>query len=226
LPSIAFDSGGHSGHGSFVAHAFTTEAARARLREAVEAVERRSSAEIAVAVRKQAAPHHAAEWIGGALTAYLMLLLMLFSPPVFALPWIAVDTVLALGLGIGLVRMSPGLRRALVSSAEREAAALQAARATFVELGITATRERSGILVYVALLERRIEVIADRGVTDRVDVDAWVRARASIVDAAAALSAGSPGIETLAKAVESLADVLEHPLPRRADDIDELQDVA
>jgi len=43
----------------------------------------------------------------------------------------------------------------------------------FATLGMSATAERSGILIYVLLAERRVEILADVGITTRVPQAAW-----------------------------------------------------
>ena len=206
-------------------HPLSTDEARARLREAVATVESRSAAEVAVAIRERAAPHREAQWLGGALVAYAALLFMLFAPPVFRLSIIAIGTAVAFALGVALVRAIPGLERALVSTATREDAVAKAARATFVQLGVDRTRERSGILVFVAVLEQRVFVVADRGVTGRMEANAWQALEAKLRDAHRAL-AGADAASTLAKAIEAMADELSIALPRRDDDTNELEDVA
>ena len=45
--------------------------------------------------------------------------------------------------------------------------------ACFGELGVWNTRERSGVLVYLLLAEHAIELVADRGITDRVPAAQW-----------------------------------------------------
>ena len=43
----------------------------------------------------------------------------------------------------------------------------------FEKLGVAATREASGVLVYVQLIDRRVEILADRGIATQVDASAW-----------------------------------------------------
>ncbi|HET8899460.1 MAG TPA: TPM domain-containing protein [Rhodanobacteraceae bacterium] len=51
--------------------------------------------------------------------------------------------------------------------------ARQRARDCFARLGVWDTRHNTGILIYVLLAERRIEIVADRGITARVDAAEW-----------------------------------------------------
>lgn len=43
----------------------------------------------------------------------------------------------------------------------------------FASLGVWDTAENSGILVYVLLADRRVEIVADRGYADGVTVEQW-----------------------------------------------------
>jgi len=49
----------------------------------------------------------------------------------------------------------------------------QRARQVFAELGVWDTEENSGVLVYVQLVDRRIEIVADRGIAARVPQHDW-----------------------------------------------------
>ena len=47
------------------------------------------------------------------------------------------------------------------------------ARELFAELGVWNTEENTGVLIYVCLADRRVEVVADRGITARVPESQW-----------------------------------------------------
>ncbi len=47
------------------------------------------------------------------------------------------------------------------------------ARQVFGELGVWDTAENSGVLIYVQLVDRRIEIVADRGIAARVKQPEW-----------------------------------------------------
>ena len=49
----------------------------------------------------------------------------------------------------------------------------QRARQVFAELGVWDTEENSGVLIYVQLVDRRIEIVADRGIAKRVAQAEW-----------------------------------------------------
>jgi putative membrane protein len=61
----------------------------------------------------------------------------------------------------------------LLSRAEIDSAMESRALELFTRHGIYKTREHSGILILISLLEHRVEVLADEGINARVDVEEW-----------------------------------------------------
>jgi uncharacterized membrane protein len=47
------------------------------------------------------------------------------------------------------------------------------ARAVFAQVGAWDTQDNSGVLLYLQLAERRVEIVADRGIAARVDPAQW-----------------------------------------------------
>lgn len=82
------------------------------------------------------------------------------------------------------------------------------------------TRGRTGILIYLSLLEHRAEIVADEAIHSRVDPDMWGEAMAALIDG---VKAGRPG-EGMALAVEKIGDVLAQCLPPTLDNPNELPD--
>ena len=80
------------------------------------------------------------------------------------------------------------------------------------------TRGRTGILIYLSLLERRAEILADRAIADQVQPEIWGEAMAVLVDE---VKAGRPG-PGLVQAVEKVGAVLAGILPPRPVNPDEL----
>jgi putative membrane protein len=205
---------------------FVLDAGKQRLGAAVKAVEARSSAEVVVAVQPWSASWAEVDCAVGAVTGYAALLYTLFAPQEFGLVWIGLIVPATFAMGFMLSRALPGLRMRLAGTGRVRRAVEQAARARFVELGVTNTRGRTGILVYLSVAERMCAVVADAGVKARVDESAWTKAVARIQDAIAIHGVREAGLAATSEAVEALAEVLEGPLPRAADDTNELEDVA
>ena len=47
------------------------------------------------------------------------------------------------------------------------------AEALFAQLGVWDTERNSGVLIYVQLVDRRIEIVADRGISAKVEQSEW-----------------------------------------------------
>ena len=97
----------------------------------------------------------------------------------------------------------------------------QRAAAAFLEQEVFRTRSRTGILIFVSLLERRVVVLADAGINARVAQAEW---EAIVAEVVLGMRKGEPG-PTLAAAIRRSGDLLAaHGLARGADDRDELPD--
>jgi len=82
------------------------------------------------------------------------------------------------------------------------------------------TKGRTGVLLYLSLLERRAEIVADEAIHSQVQPDVWGEAMAALI---AEVKAGRPG-EGMAQAVEKIGDVLEKCLPAQRENPNELPD--
>ena len=72
-----------------------------------------------------------------------------------------------------LVFCWPTLRIALVPPGVRRARAHRAAIEQFFARGLTRTRDRTGVLIYVSLAGRYARIIADEGITSKVSNHEW-----------------------------------------------------
>jgi putative membrane protein len=198
--------------------AFLTDADKAALAAAATGIEARSSAEIVIVIRAQSDPYLHADLLAGIGAGVLLLWFQLFSPWEFSLVWILAGPILFGGATALLVSRAPGTRRLLTGARWRERIVRNAARAEFLEQGIDTTRGRTGILVYVSILERMAEVVADRGVLRAVPEGEWNAMSTALKQAVAR----GERADALAAHVSGLTDLLARALPRAADDEDEL----
>lgn len=79
---------------------------------------------------------------------------------------------------------------------------------------------RTGVLLYLSLLERRAEIVADEAINSKVAPEVWGEAMAALITE---VKAGRPG-EGMAKAVQMIGDVLAEHFPRSSSDTNELPD--
>lgn len=196
--------------------AFFTDVARKRVAEAVADVESRTAAEVVVVVRRASGAWREVDLAVGAAVAFGVLLLLLFHPKPIAVEIMPVDVALAFAGGAVLCACLPPVKRALLPRKRVAEQVRVAARAAFVDQGIARTRGRTGILVFVSMFERRVEVVSDTGV-DAALVEATARSLAASV-------AGGPALDVFLDALRGLGPALAGLLPRGADDVNELPD--
>jgi uncharacterized membrane protein len=102
----------------------------------------------------------------------------------------------------------------------RPADVLSRAQHVFRRLGMHKTAERHGVLVYLAVEERRLAVVGDEGIHGRVGDRHWNRVRDLMVEK---LRENAPR-QALERAIEELGQALAEHYPRRPDDRNELSD--
>jgi putative membrane protein len=201
-----------------MARPFLNDESRTALSEAVRAVESCSSAELVVAVRPRSGSYLHADLISGILVGLAVLAVLLYSRWEFALIWFLIDPAVAGALAGLVASRSDILRRALTRRTMRRQRVETAARSTFVERRIHGTSGRTGILLYISVLEREAVVVVDVGVEALAATDAWRKAVGEIEDA---VRRGADGA-VVAKRLHGLAEILSPALVRSAADVDEL----
>ncbi len=191
---------------------------RKRVGEAVEAIERDTSAEIVVTVRKCAGQYSATDLFAGLVLALIGLTYMLVADFTFEMEWMPVNVMLGFIVGAYVTMEVAPLRRAITQKSLLRQNALTAARAAFYELGISRTSHRTGVLVFVSMFERRVEVVPDIGVKPAELGPEWTAA----VDALAASVKGTPDFDRFLAALGKLKAPLDRALPGKPDDANEL----
>jgi putative membrane protein len=190
------------------------------LARCVREIETRTDAELVIAVRARSGSYRHADYLAGAILAFAGLLFLLFSPFEFRHYWVAIDVVLLFVLGAYICSRSDTLRRLLTTEEFRAEAARQGAAAMFYEAGIANTNAEMGVLVYLSLLERRLELIADRGVLKAAPPLEW-NERVYELHRAGRV----PRLETLRQKLQDLGALLAEHLPPTGKNPNELPDM-
>ncbi|HXX48791.1 MAG TPA: TPM domain-containing protein, partial [Myxococcota bacterium] len=112
------------------------------------------------------------------------------------------------------------LLRALLPAGLRRERVRRAAALAFHHGGLHATRERTGILLFVSLLERQVVVLADEGIHSRVADGTWDDVVARVLEG---IRSGRAD-DGLVEAIRLCGEHLAAHFPRRADDVNELPD--
>jgi putative membrane protein len=202
-----------------VASAFFADEAKTKIVDAVKAVESKSSAEIVVSVKARSDEYREVDLVAGVLVAIAVLAVLMYHPAELDADLMPVETLVAFVVASVLVNKIGPIKRALLSKKRRSDRTLTTARATFVEAGVSRTRDRSGILVFVSEFERTVCVVPDVGIDESKLGAGWKSGLAALERAGAALDPAA-----FATALASLGPVLGDAYPRREDDINELPD--
>ena len=96
----------------------------------------------------------------------------------------------------------------------------QRAHEVFSYLGMDRTPQRHGVLIYLALEDRKLAIVGDEGIHGRVGDPHWARVRDLMVEK---LRAGAPR-DALVAAIQEVGRALQQHFPRRPGDANELSD--
>ena len=102
----------------------------------------------------------------------------------------------------------------------RDQSARERAIEVFSLLRLWDTAERNGVLIYLLLADRDIEIVADRGVSAKVTPAEW---EAICRTMEGSLKRGQCG-EAVVAGIEAASRLLARHFPRRAGDLNELPD--
>ena len=98
----------------------------------------------------------------------------------------------------------PAFARLFLRDIRATVEATQYAKVQFLDRQLFATRERTAILVLVAMLERRVVIVADTGLNGRVTTDEWDAVIARMTER---LRAGTPR-EAVTAGLDAIGDLL------------------
>jgi putative membrane protein len=200
-------------------HARFDEDARKALTACVKEIETRTDAELVLVIRARSGSYRQADYLVGALLAIAGLIFLLFSPFNFHPNWVLIDVVLLFVVGAFLSSRSNAIRRISTRKKNRAELVRTSAAAMFYEAGIANTRSETGILVYLSLFERRLELLADRGVLTAMPAMEWNEALFELHEAGRRGNA-----KLLENALHSLSDLLAKYLPATGENPNELAD--
>jgi putative membrane protein len=200
---------------------------RDRISSAIHDAERATSGEIVPFVVEQSDYYAEAIWraaaIGGAVALVALAVAQLLAD--FWMPLGVVGVALA-GIGLAalagiVVALVPSLRCLLVGDRQITHRVMQRAVEAFVAEEVFLTRDRTGILIFLSLLERKVVVLGDSGINAKVKPEDWDEIVRIITHG---IRSGRPA-DGLVEAIARCGRLLvEHGFAVRADDTNELPD--
>ncbi len=97
---------------------------------------------------------------------------------------------------------------------------MAAAAEQFDKLGMSATEERNGVLLFIAPRSRKFAIIGDQGIHQKCGPEFWQQ----LATAMTAAFKGGKLTEGLSQAVRQAGELLAEHFPRKEDDRNELPD--
>lgn len=94
----------------------------------------------------------------------------------------------------------------------------EVALAEFYRLGMDKTRDRTGILLFIILVEKRFQILADTGINSKVEQETWDRIAAGLSD----YFKNGAYLEGMVKTIQKMGEILARHFPKKADDTNEL----
>jgi len=211
-----------------------TQENRERIRQAVAEAESKTSGEIAVAVSRESDDYAAHELMFAVLCGFVYFTVMMFfahgiENTIKEMSWVYSVDYLLIFYGFStflviflfyLLANLPFIDRLIVPARVRRQRVRAKALCHFMESGIINTADRTGVLIFVSSQERRVELLADSGISALISQEKWDKLVSHIVTG---LKQGK-FIDHLCGAIRECGDLLAGHFPRKAGDVNELKD--
>ena len=184
---------------------------------AIKKAETTTSGEIVFAVADASARYRHATLQGalfGMVAAAAVYLILPFSHTTTSLLW---AEFISFAVFFALLPQLPW-RRWLVSKREMDRRVHEAAFMQFYSSGLYRTRESNGVEIFLSCFERRVVVIGDRGIHEKMGGQHWHDVRDLIIRG---ITEGRAR-EGICAAIESCGRALAQHFPIRPDDVNEL----
>lgn len=196
-----------------------SETDRERIRAAIRAAETRTAGEFAVVVARQSDHYLTVPILIAAVAALTVPGVLWYGGLVEAFPWLYGAQLGAFIVLLAVLLWPPATRLVVPAVVSRHRVARHA-HELFHALELHRAHEGSGVLLFVSLAERRVEIMADHGIHRRVPQGTW---DAIVADFTREVGAGRLA-DGLVKAIEALGRTLGEHCPRPPGHVGKLPD--
>ncbi len=196
-----------------------TEPEKRAIAGAIQKAEATTSGEIVFAIQDASAHYYHATLQAALAGMFLAVVVYLSIPIEHRIDIVLWIELVALALSYALFARTPW-RRWFISFHEMDARVHEAALMEFYRSGLYKTKESNGVLIYLSCLERRVVVLGDRGIHEKMGDEHWVDVRDKIICGIRQKRA----CDGICDAVAACGRALGEHFPHRADDINELPD--
>jgi len=199
---------------------FFTAEERKRLKSLTHEVESRTIGEIVVMVVDRSDRYIEAEVFGGVILGSLLSLivtLLFFHSSIWS--YVPLSFLFFFPCRFLFQRID-ALKKLFIGNRRREETVRLRAERAFFEKGLYKTKKNTGVLFFLSLLERKVWVLADKGIYEKMD-------RGILNRFANEVSRGireGRACDALSQAIQEIGSLLSQHFPITSDDTDELPD--
>jgi putative membrane protein len=119
-----------------------------------------------------------------------------------------------------LTRLLPLLKAVFIGPGRRQEAVAQRALKAFYDKGLYRTRDNTGVLFFISILERKVWILADKGIYSKINQD-------TLNTYATAVTQGikkGEACDALCRTITDIGQILAEHFPVKPDDTNELPD--
>ena len=200
---------------------FVSEEDREKIVKAVEEAEKTTSGEIVPMIVPFCNKYIAATQRGAFLLALLVAIAVVYLMPEVKYRYFVPIFLLGMVVFYFSISKISFLQRLFVYAKEKEEEVSEGAMAAFYESGLYRTRDETGVLIFISVFERKVWVLADRGINDKVDPHEWEHI---VGDLGKGIKAKRQ-CEAIVEAIGKIGKLLQDRFPRKDDDTDELSNI-
>ncbi|MEX2242785.1 MAG: hypothetical protein WD716_02950 [Fimbriimonadaceae bacterium] len=136
----------------------------------------------------------------------------------YNIAWVVATIVLAFLVSFLLLRFEPRAMLPLLQEKHKQEAANRAATEAFYRFRLTRTRARTAVLICVCLFERRVVVLGDEAINERLEQEDWDAVRDGVLEGIA----DSDLVEGLLNGIARAGELLARNFPADSDNEDEV----
>lgn len=195
-----------------------TEEQKEQIRQAVIDAERRSSGEIVPMVIDRSGNYLQFPLTGAILFTFLAALAGVALRPQTTAAQLLLVEVVTFWICFKIIEKTNRLWAWLIPDSLMEKAVARRAEEAFYEHRLHETQDKTGVLIFLSLLEHRVHLLADAGIHKKVPAETWENLVRQIT---AGMKEGHP-FESLHHAVAACGNLLAEHFPKKPGDIDEL----
>jgi len=202
------------------------------LSEAVKKAEAKTTGEIATAIVKESDNYALYELSFGIAVGiiYFSMLLFFLTPieniikgmfwdykSAYLVSFVGFSTLIIIILAYLFANIS-FIDRLIIPEKIKKRIVYERALRHFAESGVYDTKDRTGILIFISILEQRVELIADKGINEKIEQNEWKEIVKEIIRG---IKAGD-WVKSLSEAIEKCGDLLTKHFPRDEESKNEL----